>query len=1343
MSVRRNHPIFVLLIFLGVFVFGVGIIYFGLDKLGERHAAEIITQIIQKETNGYYELRFENLDIDLIERKIELKKISFRLSADQNTDSLEAPNLYSIFLDGLVIELSSISDIYLEKQLKIRNIKVIDPELHVQEINKPKSPTFSFRTGNLYEDISSSLDVLSVRNFQVSNASLRHSPSEFELGNIDFLIKNFLVNQSSRPDSSFYSEGIEIEINDQQFELSDSIHAIRFDRFLLSTQDSVLIFENFVVSPVSDTIVAQNDTTDLVIYDLKVPRLELRGVDYFSAYLQNSLNVKEVLLQDAELAIDKETYSDVDKAIYTDNSLTSQLIKVFNEVKIGQLKLENTGLDLKADQDYNYSYQHIEVDRVDIVLNNLVLDSSNYQLELRKRYSDDLEVTIRDYSSYLADSTHILYFKRFRISSIDSTFQFEDVRIEPIEGSSKTSSFFNLELPAIKLSGIDFDAFVLRKQLLVNQLEIEKPDLFITQLKENGARKLLKADELILMIKEDFDRIGINNVSLINGSLQLEDFLSIQNLEISGTKFRIDGSIISWHDLLQNPRISAFDVDYSDMGLDFSGQRLTVHSQFRAFDFENGDIDYSKNGQSVTGDFKGMKLSGFSMDSIMMNNSFHFDTLELLQPDLTWQYEKFPNDRSSTKNYPHRYIKVMDGHVIIQDLNSVLFESKKVDLNMRIGMENSIHYANFHTIKLDVPESGYSISLEKLMLDYDQSVSLSNLVLNQDSLSTEKVRASFPAVFLNGFDQSQIWQDKKFKADSLYLVRPKIDLTWVVDSTADRGRNIIDIDLKHLTIDQGTAYLEVIDGIKMRQTKVERMSAKLGGVEFRRIDSGYATPLYVSSVDALLSDFKHTVQGSDSLSINGLNISSNEGRFEIDTLNYASSKKRQNFFFPVIKASGFDLEKFWRSDELTLDSLEFRSPSFFVELNEKKTAQPSVDLNFSNVNIGWLSLAESRFTFLDSKVKTQRTFSGVNVTLSEFSSAQKLVLDRPLDRIKGLSLSGGDLEFSIDENYTLNIGKYNLRYPENKLELSNLTLSPIYSPVEYSRRLEYQKDWFDISVSKFRFDGLNFRKWIDKDILEVEKASMHQVDARIYRDKGIPFPLTQVGALPQSLLRGVEIPIRLDSLKMDGAITYQEKSLSSNVPGEISFNQLDASLTNFNSIKGDSKASMILSAQGKFMNSADFKASVQFDMNHPKDQFTFTGEVKNFDLHVLNKILNPVANLNIKSGYSKQMSFSFMANQDFAQGNMKFRYDNLKVQLLSKDNKSTKGLGPGVKTLFANTFLIKRKNPRFVLVRDGNIFTERDTSRAIFNYWGKALFSGVISSIGINKSKKQEKRYFK
>lgn len=1343
MSVRRSHPIIVLLIFIGSFVFGGVVLYFGLDKLGEKYAAEIISQIIQKETNNYYQLRFNDLDIDITEKKIELKEIFFNLKPDQSTDSLETPNLYSIFLEGLVIELSSVSDIYLEKQLKIRNIKVINPKIRIEEVNKPKSSTFSSKTGNLYEDISSSLEVLSVSNFQISNASLRHSPSEFKLGSIDFLIKNFLVTQSSRPDSSFYSESIEIEINDQQFELADSIHSISFDRFLLSTQDSVLLFENFVLSPIGDKTIEKHDTTDFVIYDIRVPRLELRGVDYFSAYLQNSLNVKEVLLQNAELAIDKETDSDVDGIINADNSLMSQLIKVFNEVKIGRLKLENTGLDLKANQDYNHTYQHIEVDRVDIVLNNLVLDSSNYQFNLRKSYSDDLEVAIRDYSSYLADSTHILNFKLFRISSIDSTFQFEDFRIEPIKGSSKTSSFFNLRLPELKLSGIDFGAFVLRKQLLVNKLEIDEPNLVVTQLKKNGTRKILKANELILMIKEDFDRITINNISLINGFLQLEDLLTVHNLEISDTKFRVDDKVISWHDLLQNPRVSAFNVAFSDGGLDLSGRQLTVHSNFRGLDFKNWDINYNQDGESIKGDFESIKLSGFSMDSIMANNSFHFDTLKLIQPDLTVEYAGFGNNSPSSGNKPYRYIEIINGEVAVQESRTVLFESKKVDLAIQTGKESYIHYANLNNIELNLPESGYTASLENLTLNYDQSVSLSNLIFKKDSLSTKAISARVPAALLSGFDQSKIWRDKKFKADSLHLIQPKINLTLVIDSIADKEKKTIDINLKHLSIDKGTASFNVTDGMKKIQTRVGRMSAEFEGVDFQGINSGDMTPLYVSSFNALFSDFKYVVQGSDSLYVNGLSVSSSEGRFEIDTLSYVSSQNHQNLLFPVIKASGFNLDRFWRSNELTLDSLEFKSPIILIELPKKGTGETSIDLNFNKVDIGWLSFAESKFTLLDSKVKVQRTFSGISLTLREFSSTQKLVLDQPLDRIKGLSISGGDLKFSIDENYTLNIGKYNLQYPENNLELSNLTLSPIYSPLEYSRTLDYQKDWFDISVSKLSFNGLNFQKWLDKDLLEIEKASIHQVDAHIYRDKGIPFPMTQVRALPQSMLRGVDIPLKLDSLEMDGDITYQEKSMRSNVAGEISFNQLDASLTNFNSIKSDSKESMILRARGKFMNAAEFKASVRFDMNHPKDQFMFTGEVKNFDLYLLNKILNPLVNLNIKSGYSKQMSFSFMANKDFAQGNMKFRYDNLKVQLLSQESNSTKGLGPGVKTLFANTFLIKRKNPRFVLLRDGNIFTERDTSRAIFNYWGKALFSGVVSSIGINKSSKQEKKYFK
>ena len=92
---------------------------------------------------------------------------------------------------------------------------------------------------------------------------------------------------------------------------------------------------------------------------------------------------------------------------------------------------------------------------------------------------------------------------------------------------------------------------------------------------------------------------------------------------------------------------------------------------------------------------------------------------------------------------------------------------------------------------------------------------------------------------------------------------------------------------------------------------------------------------------------------------------------------------------------------------------------------------------------------------------------------------------------------------------------------------------------------------------------------------------------------------------------------------------------------------------------------------------------------------------------------------------------------------MNFRYNNLKVQILNPETNDLKGLNQGIKTFFANTFVVKRRNPNFIFVRPGNIFLQRDPSRAIFHYWGKALLSGAVSSVGINRSRKAEKKFGK
>ena len=92
---------------------------------------------------------------------------------------------------------------------------------------------------------------------------------------------------------------------------------------------------------------------------------------------------------------------------------------------------------------------------------------------------------------------------------------------------------------------------------------------------------------------------------------------------------------------------------------------------------------------------------------------------------------------------------------------------------------------------------------------------------------------------------------------------------------------------------------------------------------------------------------------------------------------------------------------------------------------------------------------------------------------------------------------------------------------------------------------------------------------------------------------------------------------------------------------------------------------------------------------------------------------------------------------------MEFRYNNLKIDILDRETYQSKGFGNNLKTIFANSFVVSSKNPRWFKLQEGNIFFERIKSRSIFNFWAKSLLSGAVSSIGIKRSKEEAKAYYK
>jgi len=207
-------------------------------KLGQYYSSDILYQLIKRETNGYYELGFEDLQINFWKKRIKISKINLRPDSTKNFDELGLPNVYQLDLNELWLDLESISSIYFDKELIISNVRIVDPQINLIKNRSTKSQNFSLQVGNIYNAISDYLKVLRIEYFHIENGEVAHSPSDFSLSGIEFFISNLLMDSTRQKNRIFYSEEIELEVTNQTFKLPDSIHTITFDKFFLSTRDS-------------------------------------------------------------------------------------------------------------------------------------------------------------------------------------------------------------------------------------------------------------------------------------------------------------------------------------------------------------------------------------------------------------------------------------------------------------------------------------------------------------------------------------------------------------------------------------------------------------------------------------------------------------------------------------------------------------------------------------------------------------------------------------------------------------------------------------------------------------------------------------------------------------------------------------------------------------------------------------------------------------------------------------------------------------------------------------------------------------------------------------------------
>jgi hypothetical protein len=306
------------------------------------------------------------------------------------------------------------------------------------------------------------------------------------------------------------------------------------------------------------------------------------------------------------------------------------------------------------------------------------------------------------------------------------------------------------------------------------------------------------------------------------------------------------------------------------------------------------------------------------------------------------------------------------------------------------------------------------------------------------------------------------------------------------------------------------------------------------------------------------------------------------------------------------------------------------------------------------------------------------------------------------------------------------------------LSLDSFQYHPAPSRDSVMSSSAYQTDYITLSSGRVAFIGFNADKYEKDSSLVAESMEINQPIITIYRDKKPPFQSGILKPLPVDMIRLIGLPVEVNKIHIaDGLLSYTEKNAKTRAEGTVTLNHLEADIINIKNRLTGPADSLRLTMNAYLMDSTLLRLTVNESYADSLRGFLMTLKLKPTTLSFLNPVLIPLSNVKITSGTIDSFDVRANGHNEWAIGEMKMYYHDLRIKLVKNGEEAKAGLLGNFATFLANAFVIKKNNNG----RTGIIYFERLKDRSFFNYLVKMTFSGMATSIGAKSNKKYIKKY--
>ncbi len=1341
---RKNRTHFFLIAILVVLASAT----FALNFLGSAYAREALTRLINREIPENCRVSYDKLELHFLTRTLSVNNLSFVLDT---TEATSAERIYEISIPSLRIRLRSISSIFLKRTLVIEGLSLIDPDLFVHNLEDDRKVTVTAESAGLFEIISQYLNHFEINFLNIERAAFKYRKNQdFHLDDIRFRLQQFMVDSTLQRRKFFNAEYIELIVRDEHFELPDSIHELRFDKMRLSTQDSVLSFHNLQLVSVADSLEEQRAmATGKAIYDIRIPTFAFNGIDYEASYLNRDLKMHEVALIDPQVSVQLPT-NKPQRTTKENDAVISIMDNFSPSIHIDQIRAINGQFLLKDDQ---HAGADLEMHLEDLEFYDLSITPENFSFSTEHLPISGFRMIVRDYQQVLPGHKQKIYADRVQFTTLESGFELENFVLEsvdPYNGIPDTA--LKIEVPNIQIARINYLKALSGDPLFFSDVVIDRPNIELafpegTTSRDTGRSPLEVLKKTLANTFNPYVRS--NQILIKDGRFTAGKRISVGHYDLELQQLRLHPRLSSWNELVSGVLLSSREVVVDLPNLESRIRSLQTDGS--RYEFRNVALSIDQPSLQLRHRADLIQCFNSDLDSLI---SGHLDLDSLFIRDANTHFVMQESTRDSAQKISLPPLEIQQISLENNQVSGQLPQGEQVaiqQLRGRFAWQGTVDILDLVMTDASLKQNGQPNRIEVEQIEKvgsDQSYRIRRADFRFDSLESAVRKLEVPEINLIKADLQRFIRDRELQLQALNIRRPVFVLHQLKDTITSGGSNqqramhlpVVEID--QLNIDDIQFSYRSTGSIDTTELKLPSFDLTVRKIDLTEEDNPINT--FFASHQSLHFRSHQSVQfqnGHLKANIQTVDLDTESGTIVLDSIDFLGAGPNQGLEaqldFAVVNQLDFKkliCGEILRADTIFANQLEVQVAS------EKKTAEDTTKESDTTFQFGIpmeIQTMQLNNASLDLRADERIQVEGIHFLIDGLATESTVALtkfDQYYERlqagIQSLSLPMG--------KYREYLFRQSLNYDSEKRELiaRGVAFKPIYSRTAYSDLIEEQVDLFDVNAERVIISRFSPADLLQSP-LHLRKIEVVNANLDVYRDKNVP-RVNRPTDLIQGQIRSIPLAFLVDTVVVSGRITNTELAEHGTEPSIIRFENLNGHIVHITNHEPFLQQPMLLKARGKLYGQGNFDADGSFDMNDSLNTFNIQGKLSAMDLSPLNQLMTPMGRIHIQSGRNKALIFNITGNHHRAIGDMYFKYNKLKFQIVSKEDLSKVNFGNSLVSFFANR-LVKSNNPSFLRRRNGIIYFERDQQKGIFNFWGKSILSGIISSIGVRNNRKKLK----